>query len=562
MLLGQIRVKDFLARTHGKVRGELLTDAKSRYYAAQYALEEDADDPEYIWITRKDGSSDRVKVKATIDIIEEVLAFLGLYSGDGAKGSEDPNSPGKVEPVISFCQKEANLILFATRQFRYLFPGSLRFTFSLGEDSAYFMDGEGRELLKQWYRGSIPPTPPLSEVRPVLDRMDEQYLKEVRPVQGTNEEHLAFYYAHKTAMEAILVEVKRQQLAKAGIQLGPGDRVTASMRRPFKKGAREPGGSSRADETHVGGLKGMGALFLKMMHEVESSIQTDSQESLQGLIRWRGVPSTIGRVVDIQEFFQHHNYGQLGGRRPSIERMQPSLFPAQEDVPEYSDALLRGLWPLSKWTLLRTHLRIDPLWCYTSGLYLAEGTTDKSLMFSMFRTTSHIMQLEENAAPDSDEELESASSLKAAAPSRKKNIGLSFTSSENTSLELMLRALQRLFPAEICLDAWKVKVGSQYFPELVVVGLKNGVPMLRGGKSGDGKLRTMEISLSVKDWALNVAPSMRPFAERYSHVEPTGAGVPRIDFWASSALCKWYFPLVIYATFGETVQKPDEEFCV
>jgi hypothetical protein len=562
MFLGQIRVRDFLARTQGKVRGDLVTDAKMRYYAAEYNWEEDKDDPEYIWVSRRDGNGDRVKMRAVIDLDESQVSFFGLYSGDGAKGSEDATMPGKVEPTISFSQKEPNLILFATRQFQYLFSGSIRFTFSLGEDSAYFMAGEGYKLLKQWYGGNVPATPSLSEVRPRLDRFDEQYLQEVRPVSGTNEQHLAFYYAHKHAMEKILAKVKGQQIAKAGIQLSAGDRVTASMRRPFKKGAREPGGSSRADETHVGGVRGLGALFLKMLHEIESSIYTDSQESLQGLIRWIDIPSTIGKVVDIEAFFLHHDYGRLGGRRPAIVKMQPTLFSQQEIAPERTDGLLKGLWPLSKWTPLHSHLRIDPLWCYTSGLYLAEGTTDKSLMFSMFRTTSDIIQLESTTAPDTGEEQELTSSPKKKTPARKKNIGLGFTSSENMSLELMLRALQKLFPMENSLDAWKVKVGSQYFPELVVIGLKNGVPMLRGGKSGDGKLRTMEISLSVKEWALAVAPCMQCFAERYSHVEPTGAGVPRIDFWASSSLCKWYFPIVMYATFGETVLRPDEEFCV
>ena len=125
---------------------------------------------------------------------------------------------------------------------------------------------------------------------------------------------------------------------------------------------------------------------------------------------------------------------------------------------------------------------------------------------------------------------------------------------------LTLRALQQLFPSQDCVAGWKLKVGSQYFPELVVVGLKNAVPMLRGGNSGDGKLRTMEISLETKDWALNVAPAMIPYQEKFSHVEPTGAGVPRIDFWASSALCKWYFSLVMYAVFGNTVSDPVSEF--
>jgi hypothetical protein len=90
--------------------------------------------------------------------------------------------------------------------------------------------------------------------------------------------------------------------------------------------------------------------------------------------------------------------------------------------------------------------------------------------------------------------------------------------------------------------------------------------MLRGGASGDGKLRTVEISLSIKQWGLDVAdapfegsePSLlhRHYADRYSHVEPTGAGVARIDFWASSSLCRWYFPLIMYTVFGTIIPDP------
>ena len=140
------------------------------------------------------------------------------------------------------------------------------------------------------------------------------------------------------------------------------------------------------------------------------------------------------------------------------------------------------------------------------------------------------------------------------------NLSLGFTSSEDFSLQVILKALQKLFVEQDCVNTWKVKVGSQYFPELVVIGLKNCVPMLRGGKSGDGQLRTMEISLSIKPWALEVAPSLVPYEHKFSHVEPTGAGLARIDFSASSALCKWFFPLIMYATFNNTVKNPKTEF--
>lgn len=78
----------------------------------------------------------------------------------------------------------------------------------------------------------------------------------------------------------------------------------------------------------------------------------------------------------------------------------------------------------------------------------------------------------------------------------------------------------------------------------------------------------MEISLAIKQWALSIAdaPLVEPsllaseYADRYSHVEPTGSGVARIDFWASSTLCRWYFPLLMHTVFGGIVKDPIEEF--
>jgi hypothetical protein len=84
--------------------------------------------------------------------------------------------------------------------------------------------------------------------------------------------------------------------------------------------------------------------------------------------------------------------------------------------------------------------------------------------------------------------------------------------------------------------------------------------MLRGGNSGDGKMRTMEISLAIKNWALGVITCMKEYEDKYSHVEPTGAGVPRIDFSASSSLCKWYFPLIMYTVFGKIIKNPATDF--
>lgn len=526
MILGYLRVKSYLQKVMGQVVGCIITDAKDRQYRQTYTFE---DDDDKLVVQRADGYGDSVTIPKIIELDESLVAFFGLYSGDGAKGSEDKNESGRIVPTISFSQKEKNIVRFAVDQFRNLFPSNIRFNFSLGEDSAYFMAGLGKDRLEDYYittTGSgIPATLPLSTIRPNLNSKDVQYLREIRPdVQGTNDVHLAFYYQHKAAMEAILTAEKESDLTFVGINAAPNITVTSSLRRPFKKGAREPGGSSRSDEIHIGGLNGVGELFLKMIHEIEDSILQDSKVSSSGLVEWIDQPSNVGHTLDLLTFFTNNPYGQINNAYPV-------------ELAAESDKIV-GKWRQSSETILKRHLRIDPLWCYIAGLYLAEGSTPKEALFRMFSDRPGAM-------------------------------AFGFTSSEGTSIELMLRTLRKLFPKEDCLSAWKVKVGSQYFPELVMTGLKHGIPMLRGGNSGDGKLRTMEISLSIKEWALNVADAplngrasilRQDYADCYSHVEPTGAGVARIDFWASSTLCRWYFPLLMYTVFSGIVADPTQVF--
>lgn len=83
-----------------------------------------------------------------------------------------------IKPSIAFSQKEPNLVKFAVMQFKALFSDNIAFRFSLGEDSAYFMDGDGEDLLKRKYGGRIPKVPDLKVVRPKLNSKDVAYLAE------------------------------------------------------------------------------------------------------------------------------------------------------------------------------------------------------------------------------------------------------------------------------------------------------------------------------------------------------------------------------------------------
>src|SRR5437899_2781496 len=124
MVLGYLKTEAYLRSVAGLVTGSVLTDAKDRQYRQTYTF---ADSGTNLLVQRADGNGDTVAIPKIIALDESLVAFFGLYSGDGAKGSEDKNEPGRIVPTISFSQKEKHLVRFAVDQFRKLFPGNIRF---------------------------------------------------------------------------------------------------------------------------------------------------------------------------------------------------------------------------------------------------------------------------------------------------------------------------------------------------------------------------------------------------------------------------------------------------
>ncbi|MEO2280232.1 hypothetical protein [Pseudoalteromonas pernae] len=493
-----------------EITGEVISDAKKRKYTRQYVCER-IDNGQKLLISRADGKGDKWITPPEISLSRELVAFFGLYSGDGTKGTEYPAGSGIIKlNSVSFEQREVNIVRFAMEQFRELFNQGINFSFSLGEDSAIFFEGTYLEMLKKHYGGQLPTLLSMKEL-PLKDK-DKEYLKEVREFQTNGVEHdLRFYYTHKKAMEKILTELKRSELKDAGIILGTNDRVTASLRRPFKKGARNYGKSSRSDGMSIKGTNGLGELFLKILHSIEDTILNDEITSESGLIKWHGVPSEYGETVDVINFFSNGDYGKLIGERPEL-------------IDETRQIV--GKWKRSNTIKLAKQFCYTPRLSYVSGLYLAEGT-DHDRMISMYKV-------------------------------KPKSLSFSFTSSEDQSLSIVLAQLESFFIENIAVNSWKVKVGSQYFTELNSIACKLNVPLLRGGKKGQGKLKSVEVSIAIRDWALKVCPTMSTYADKFTHAEPTGAGVARIDFSSPSYICKWVFPIFMSTVFGNLIPNPKE----
>ena len=115
---GHIKIKKFIENTDGTVTGELLTDGKYRIYYKEYCMESLTDNR--IKIKPADGHGNEVTIQARIEINEKIIAFMGLYSGDGSKGTEDTSNPSIIKPSISFSQREPNLVKFAIDAFKMI----------------------------------------------------------------------------------------------------------------------------------------------------------------------------------------------------------------------------------------------------------------------------------------------------------------------------------------------------------------------------------------------------------------------------------------------------------
>ena len=261
----------------------------------------------------------------------------------------------------------------------------------------------------------------------------------------------------------------------------------------------------------VKGTNGLGEIFLFLLHAIEDSIIQNKKYSKNRIIEWTNDPDCIGDTLDLRNFFEKDNFSLINNERPEIKKNDNESF-------------FIGKWARSKEVKIASNINLSPKLAYVAGLYLAEGT-DHDKMIKMYI-------------------------------SKVSSFNFSFTSTEDNSLNLVLSIIRKIIKENEIISTWKVKVGSQYFTELSTISNKLNVPMLRGGDKGQGKLRTIELSLAIKNWAIRVCPSMKKYENSFSHLEPTGSGVARIDFSSRSYYCKWLFPVFMYTLFSKIVEDP------
>lgn len=293
-----------------------------------------------------------------------------------------------------------------------------------------------------------------------------------------------------------------------------------------KKGAQVPGGSSY--EIIRNQLKSERFLpFLLAI--IKASVNSILQNSVVSTeIEWFEAPLTC-----YQQYFDLKSYIESGRccyvtasgkqRHHEICAEQGDIFKRHID----SGNLLWIQKPKGRRFPVPAELPLSPILCLMLGYYLAEGSSSKSAYFT-FREK------------------------------HEKSISLGFNSSEEDTLRVFFYGLDVLFPnsrANI-VTGWLVKIGSKYFPESITVAEKLGIPLTRRGPKGQGAAGSIEFTKAIRDWALYQFPLMKAWADKFLHVEFTGAGVPRVDIRCASFPAQFLAALICDLLFlPQSVEK-------
>jgi hypothetical protein len=517
--LGMVDVAQLLDDTEGTVEFELFDSGTTRRGSSTYEYESMSNANLLVRnVESRNRTGHDLTIPRQIELTPQTILFFGLYIGDGAK-SFRPGAPG----TISLSQKESNISRFARARFLNLFGPSLRFVHSVNEDALYFMSDSIRQELSDLRhelleRGEDVMTD--RELQTYLQRDLDTILSEQPPATQSAvrkyrrkslfrryRQYLPEFFANRPLMKLYLEDAKRRELEAAGIA-DENDKVTANVRLPGVKGARGPGKSSRSVELTVEGISPFRALFLRIISDTYSSIAGNSTTvsvsgSASPWIRWSGPPHTFARCE-----FDARRY--LSDSASTVRMM---AHRSRRYSLESSSGQILVSSGSKRFEVPRV-LKLTPLVCLFSGLYLAEGATPK---YKLFRYSEE----------------------------RVGGLNLALTASEDDTLRVCMEAIKSLVVGEMgVVQSWRLKIGAKYFPETVTIGNKMGVPLLRRGPKGQGAASGFEIVEGAKDWALKAMPSLRSVSQAFDHVEFTGAGIPRVDIFYDQALAVYLFSIM------------------
>lgn len=285
------------------------------------------------------------------------------------------------------------------------------------------------------------------------------------------------------------------------------DSVTATV--SDVKGAREAGQSSREDLIDLRGSKPFLPIILKLIEGITATLSDDSQSypSDDPWLEWNDNPSELSAYeIDIPDYAENAETCQYYTGSGKLRRYK---------IEKNYDGVTTLRKPYGQTFDVHSVAEIGPHFLYIAGLYMAEGGTPKEVLVSFYEEPSDT------------------------------SLSIEFVSTENEELEILIDGFDSVCEDfDDFLNYWKVKIGSQYMYETGNAAEKIGAPVLRSGTKGQGKSRSFEVAEGIKKWGIETFPALGEIEQFFSHIELTGAGIPRWHIAFSSSPAVLFFALM------------------
>lgn len=285
------------------------------------------------------------------------------------------------------------------------------------------------------------------------------------------------------------------------------DSVTATV--SDVKGARESGQSSREDLINLRGSKPFLPIILKLIEGITVTLSDDSQSypSDDPWVEWNDNPSELSAYkIDIPDYAENAKTCQYYTSSGKLRRYK---------IEKNYDGVTTLRKPHGQTFDVHSVAEIGPHFLYIAGLYMAEGGTPKEVLVSFYERPSDT------------------------------SLSIEFVSTENEELEILIDGFDSVCEDfDDFLNYWKVKIGSQYMYETGNAAEKIGVPVLRSGTKGQGKSRSFEVAEGIKKWGIETFSALGEIEQFFSHIELTGAGIPRWHIAFSSSPAVLFFALM------------------
>jgi len=327
--LGFIDLNELLKCCNGNVEVVLndlgVTTVLKRKY--QWASTGD-----YTEIRPEDDLSKMVRLPTKIYLTPRLIAFIGLYDGDGNKARKGGRE-------IGFSQREINIHKFAYDMLKEVFNAHFLTKWSILEDTRRF---ETPEMEKEIERIRFEMTNGPKETNTSLVDLQREYVRR---------EFL-------------------QSARKIGMTIDE-----SQLRTPVispKKGARAAGNSSLEYIQNLYGSEKFLTLWLKMVRICTDSIISNTQTT-DGLVFF-GKPHTFSLLtLNVKDYMQNLKWAT---------RTRFGKYTIKEIDDKY---VAIGKSAKVK-TFIRRELKLTPFFFLVAGIYLAEGDTKKDNFFIFEKT--------------------------------------------------------------------------------------------------------------------------------------------------------------------------------